>query len=186
MKMKMRNQSRPISINSWRRGWTKWYRRRIRSGFSSLHAQFLVQPERCCAVTAVCCPRNSYNSRQESCGLSTILKSKSRNALTTSMYVLGHILFHFIDWSVWQKRLKQKVYQSAAEFAVDVELIFSNATTFNQDGTQIFIDAVTLRVRLNCSVPWVSQPSSSTGLFPFFNVGLATSIFSSGICKTGQ
>lgn len=47
-----------------------------------------------------------------------------------------------------QKNIKRKEYQTSAQFAADVELVFSNATTFNQDGTQIWIDAVTLRVRI--------------------------------------
>ena len=147
---------------------------------------FFVQPEQWYAATVVCCPRNSCSFHQESCGLSTISKSKNPNALRTSMYVLGHLAsLHRLD-AFWQKRLKQKVYQSAAEFAVEVELIFSNATTFNQDGTQIFIDAVTLRVCLNCPFSQVSQPNSSIGLFPSVNVGLAASVLPSGICKTSQ
>ncbi|PPR01936.1 hypothetical protein CVT24_001275 [Panaeolus cyanescens] len=43
------------------------------------------------------------------------------------------------------KKIKRKEYRSAAEFAADTELIFSNATTFNQEYTQIWNDAVTLR-----------------------------------------
>ena len=34
------------------------------------------------------------------------------------------------------------------DFANDVELVFSNALEFNQEHTQIWEDAVTLRVRL--------------------------------------
>ncbi|TFK41865.1 hypothetical protein BDQ12DRAFT_598311 [Crucibulum laeve] len=43
------------------------------------------------------------------------------------------------------KRIKRKEYHSSAEFAADVELIFSNAITFNQDHTPIWDDAMTLR-----------------------------------------
>lgn len=45
-----------------------------------------------------------------------------------------------------QKKLKDKQYSGAAEFADDVELIFSNAMQFNQENTQIWFDAVTMRV----------------------------------------
>lgn len=45
-----------------------------------------------------------------------------------------------------QKRIKRKEYQSSSDFAADVELVFSNALTFNQDETLIWQDAMTLRV----------------------------------------
>ncbi|KJA28510.1 hypothetical protein HYPSUDRAFT_128999 [Hypholoma sublateritium FD-334 SS-4] len=44
-----------------------------------------------------------------------------------------------------QKHIKRKEYYSSAQFADDVELVFSNALTFNQDHTPIWNDAVTLR-----------------------------------------
>ncbi|KAJ4485063.1 Bromodomain-containing protein [Lentinula edodes] len=44
-----------------------------------------------------------------------------------------------------QKQVKRKEYKSAAEFAADVELVFSNAMTFNMEHTQIWEDALTLR-----------------------------------------
>ncbi|PPQ73377.1 hypothetical protein CVT26_015480 [Gymnopilus dilepis] len=43
------------------------------------------------------------------------------------------------------KRIKRKEYESTAEFAADVELVFSNAISFNQDHTPIWNDAVALR-----------------------------------------
>ncbi|KAF8971682.1 Bromodomain-containing protein [Flammula alnicola] len=43
------------------------------------------------------------------------------------------------------KHIKRKEYHSSAEFAADVELVFSNALAFNQDNTPIWNDAVTLR-----------------------------------------
>ncbi|KAH7925172.1 Bromodomain-containing protein [Leucogyrophana mollusca] len=43
------------------------------------------------------------------------------------------------------KHLKRKEYPSSTEFATDVELVFSNALAFNQDHSQIWEDAVTLR-----------------------------------------
>lgn len=45
-----------------------------------------------------------------------------------------------------QKRLKRKEYNTSEEFANDVELVFSNALTFNLERSQIWLDAVTLRV----------------------------------------
>ncbi|KAG2156595.1 RSC complex protein [Suillus bovinus] len=43
------------------------------------------------------------------------------------------------------KHLKRKEYQTSLDFANDVELVFSNALEFNQDHSQIWEDAVTLR-----------------------------------------
>ncbi|KIJ66243.1 hypothetical protein HYDPIDRAFT_86245 [Hydnomerulius pinastri MD-312] len=43
------------------------------------------------------------------------------------------------------KRLKRKEYTNSEEFADEVELVFSNALAFNQDHSQIWEDAVTLR-----------------------------------------
>lgn len=46
-----------------------------------------------------------------------------------------------------QKKIKKKEYASMAEFADDVELVFSNCQTFNQEHTLIWEDAEALRVR---------------------------------------
>ncbi|KAF9531902.1 Bromodomain-containing protein [Crepidotus variabilis] len=43
------------------------------------------------------------------------------------------------------KRLKGKEYMSSAQFAADVELIFSNALSFNQEGTQIYEDTLNMK-----------------------------------------
>lgn len=51
-----------------------------------------------------------------------------------------------------QKHIKRKEYLSVAEFATDVELVFSNALTFNQEHTLIWEDARVLRVRPVCYV----------------------------------
>lgn len=45
-----------------------------------------------------------------------------------------------------QRRIKRKEYHTATTFAADVELVFSNAMSFNQDHTPIWEDALTLRV----------------------------------------
>ncbi|RXW22667.1 hypothetical protein EST38_g3171 [Candolleomyces aberdarensis] len=67
------------------------------------------------------------------------------------------------------KKLKQKEYQGAPDFAADVELVFSNAMTFNQEHTQIWEDALTLRSFFRQlmsdlppphSLPQYSQPSA--------------------------
>lgn len=55
---------------------------------------------------------------------------------------------------VLQKRLKRKEYHTSQEFANDVELVFSNALEFNQDHTEIWEDAIVLRVRF--AVLWTS------------------------------
>ncbi|KIL71554.1 hypothetical protein M378DRAFT_174801 [Amanita muscaria Koide BX008] len=49
------------------------------------------------------------------------------------------------------KRIKRKEYLTSAEFAADVELVFSNAMTFNQEHTQIWEDARVLRVSVFCN-----------------------------------
>ncbi|XP_006454163.1 hypothetical protein AGABI2DRAFT_196990 [Agaricus bisporus var. bisporus H97] len=43
------------------------------------------------------------------------------------------------------RRIKRKEYHTATTFAADVELVFSNAMSFNQDHTPIWEDALTLR-----------------------------------------
>ncbi|KAH9947106.1 Bromodomain-containing protein [Amylocystis lapponica] len=43
------------------------------------------------------------------------------------------------------KHLKRKEYHTAADFANDVELVFSNALEFNQEHTEIWEDALVLR-----------------------------------------
>ncbi|KAF9454213.1 Bromodomain-containing protein [Macrolepiota fuliginosa MF-IS2] len=43
------------------------------------------------------------------------------------------------------RRIKRKEYHTAATFAADVELVFSNAMSFNQDHTLIWEDALALR-----------------------------------------
>jgi chromatin structure-remodeling complex subunit RSC4 len=51
-----------------------------------------------------------------------------------------------------KKHIKRKEYPTASEFAADVELVFSNALTFNQEHTLIWEDARVLRVKLICYV----------------------------------
>ncbi|KAF9015712.1 hypothetical protein BDQ17DRAFT_1230001 [Cyathus striatus] len=70
------------------------------------------------------------------------------------------------------KRIKRKEYHSAADFAADVELVFSNALAFNQDHTPIWEDALTLRDYFRFlmsdlppphTLPLYSKPSTLTG-----------------------
>ena len=51
-----------------------------------------------------------------------------------------------------QKKIKRKEYPQLQDFINDVELVFTNATNFNEAGSQIYEDAVLLRVR----TLWVS------------------------------
>ena len=67
--------------------------------------------------------------------------------VSTSIYRGSHFIL-----TIAQKKLKEKQYARAADFAEDVELIFSNAMQFNQEGTQIWLDALTMRVCLNQSL----------------------------------
>ncbi len=67
-----------------------------------------------------------------------MLRRHSGSAFPCCLYVL--LIFE-------QKHIKRKEYYSSSQFADDVELVFSNALTFNQDHTPIWNDAVTLRVR---------------------------------------
>lgn len=59
-----------------------------------------------------------------------------------------------------QKHLKRKEYHNASDFANDVELVFSNALDFNQEHTQIWDDALVLRVRpsLVPMIPYLKRP----------------------------
>jgi hypothetical protein len=42
--------------------------------------------------------------------------------------------------------VKKGVYKSWGEFEADVELVWSNAFTFNEDGSQVYQDAKKLKV----------------------------------------
>ena len=65
----------------------------------------------------------------------------------TSFAIVNNIVFR------GQKHLKRKEYLTSAEFAADVELVFSNALTFNHEHTTIWEDALLLRVPLSmCSL----------------------------------
>lgn len=46
-----------------------------------------------------------------------------------------------------QKRIKRKEYATMAQFAADVELVFANALSFNEEHSPIWEDAMTLKVR---------------------------------------
>lgn len=51
-----------------------------------------------------------------------------------------------IQNALLQKHLKRKEYHTSQDFANDVELVFSNALEFNQEHTEIWDDAMVLRV----------------------------------------
>jgi len=63
-----------------------------------------------------------------------------------------------------QKHIKRKEYHTPGEFATDVELVFSNAMTFNQEKTPIWEDARALRV---CDL-WF--PTSKHHLETFYRI----------------
>jgi len=60
------------------------------------------------------------------------------------------ISYTFLAYSstIHQKHLKRKEYLSSTEFATDVELVFSNALEFNLEHSQIWEDAIVLRVSI--------------------------------------
>src|ERR1700722_7168175 len=60
----------------------------------------------------------------------------------TSFAIINNIVFH------GQKHLKRKESLTSAESAADVELVFSNALTFNHEHTTIWDAALLLRVPL--------------------------------------
>lgn len=60
-----------------------------------------------------------------------------------------------------QRRLKRKEYQTSADFAADIELVFNNAFTFNQEHSAVWEDAVALRVSIHyafCIIGFVFDP----------------------------
>ena len=64
--------------------------------------------------------------------------------------------------SIWfQRKIKRKDYHTSAVFASDVELVFSNAMTFNQVHSGIWEDALILRV--SCCLEFSS--TSLDGVF---------------------
>lgn len=83
-----------------------------------------------------------------------------------------------------QKKLKQKEYPGAPDFAADVELVFSNAMTFNQEHTQIWEDALTLRVSLIIVVIHGYVPNAPQESLQAVDVGLALASFSASILST--
>ncbi|KAI0714860.1 Bromodomain-containing protein [Earliella scabrosa] len=58
------------------------------------------------------------------------------------------------------KKLKRKEYSQPVDFANDVELVFSNALEFNQEHTQIWEDAVTLREHFRKLMADLPEPFS--------------------------
>jgi hypothetical protein len=56
-----------------------------------------------------------------------------------------------------QKRIKRKEYSSPKAFMDEVELVFTNATTYNEDHSQIWEDAKVLQVGMLCFVRGSTQ-----------------------------
>jgi chromatin structure-remodeling complex subunit RSC1/2 len=51
-----------------------------------------------------------------------------------------------------QKNVKRRVYKTLDQFVRDMELMFNNAKTFNEDDSQLFIDAEELLKELKSAV----------------------------------
>ena len=51
---------------------------------------------------------------------------------------------------IWQRKQKRKKYQSVDHFMRDIDVMFNNAKSYNQDESQIYKDAVYLQV-CSCS-----------------------------------
>ena len=100
---------------------------------------------------------NSCNCPRRNNGRFITRKSRSLNASKTSLCALLCHFFTFYILLAEQKRIKRKEYQNSSDFAADVELVFSNALTFNQDETLIWQDAMALRVtfirNIHLSIP---------------------------------
>jgi hypothetical protein len=66
-----------------------------------------------------------------------------------------------------QKKLKRKEYHTSSDFSKDVQLVFSNATEFNAEGSQIHEDAQTLKVRFALvDLPLEANPSAAVLFSP--------------------
>lgn len=90
------------------------------------------------------CPQSSWSCLRRKTGHSITNRSSIQSVWRTYSYVTILCPNPCLCWL--QKRIKRKEYPSASEFANDVELVFSNALTFNQERTVIWEDALALRV----------------------------------------
>ncbi len=52
-----------------------------------------------------------------------------------------------------QKKFKRKKYHSVGQFMRDVELMFENAKSYNEDESEIYMDAVELQACIPYSQP---------------------------------
>jgi hypothetical protein len=69
-----------------------------------------------------------------------------------------------MDLGTVLKRLKSGAYASVADLAADVELIWSNAMAYNQDGSFVYKAAVTLRAAASKKfAPLLALPHPSSG-----------------------
>ena len=76
-------------------------------------------------------------------------KTISRPMSFEKIYVrLLCFLIDSFNQTSFQKHLKRKEYSNAAQFAQDVELVFSNAMQFNEDHTPLWEAARQLKVRI--------------------------------------
>ena len=59
--------------------------------------------------------------------------------------------------------MKKGIYKSWAEFEADVDLVWKNAFTFNEDGSRVYEDARKLKVAKICSVETNVRLNSRSG-----------------------
>jgi ATP-dependent helicase STH1/SNF2 len=54
-----------------------------------------------------------------------------------------------IALDIIKKKIKNKSYRNVKQFKEDFHLMFENAKTFNEEGSQVYVDACELKVRTN-------------------------------------
>src|SRR5580693_9801431 len=94
-------------------------------------------------------------------------KTISRPMSFEKIYV--HLFLFYYRWASiklpsLQKHLKRKEYSHAAQFAQDVELVFSNAMQFNEDNTPLWEAARQLKVHISTSPVRRQRLMRSTGV----------------------
>jgi ATP-dependent helicase STH1/SNF2 len=61
-----------------------------------------------------------------------------------------------ISMKMIEKRIKKEEYSSLSDFKKDVQLLCGNAKTYNEDGSMIYEDAVTIEVRCSPTFPFLT------------------------------
>lgn len=95
---------------------------------------------------------NLWNSLARNCGLAITKSSRDLNVSRVSLCAFPVFNGRPNLTPSPQKKLKRKEYHTSADFARDVQLVFSNAVEFNSEGSQIHEDAQTLKVRSSWTI----------------------------------